>query len=193
MVLQSMNSLRFESRVQSRYYKKSNQPLSMRKLLIPILLILLFSPVAQAETYCITGRQPLPITHPLRSIMSTFSAFQYFACYQYRGAQSITDAYGYHSILIDVTDEEDELDLLLNLRGENFTHTIDILHTVTRPTAKWLDINRTESTTIRRIPRFWLLHRLVHTRVCFRLDANRSSSFNQTRSHGVHGYETSNA
>ena len=49
-----------------------------------------------------------------------------FACYQYRGAQSITDAYGSYSIILDVTEDENDLDILLNLRGENFTHTIDL-------------------------------------------------------------------
>ena len=127
MVLQSMNSLRFESRLQSRYYKKRNEALSMRKLLIPILLILLFSPSTQAETYRITGKATYADNTPVTLDYVYVQCIPGdFACYQYRGAQSITDAYGYYSILIDVTDEEDDLDILLNLRGENFTHTIDI-------------------------------------------------------------------
>lgn len=99
----------------------------MRKLLIPILLILLFSPTAQAETYRITGKATYADNTPVTLDYVYVQCIQGdFACYQYRGAQSITDAYGYYSILIDVTDEEDDLDILLNLRGENFTHTIDI-------------------------------------------------------------------
>ena len=99
----------------------------MRKLLIPILLVLLFSPSAQAETYRITGKATFADNTPVALDYVYVQCIPGdFACYQYRGAQSITDAYGYYSILIDVTDEEDELDLLLNLRGENFTHTIDI-------------------------------------------------------------------
>ena len=99
----------------------------MRKLLIPILLILLFSPSAQAETYRITGRATFADNTPVTLDYVYVQCISGdFACYQYRGAQSITDAYGYYSILIDVTDEEDDLDILLNLRGENFTHTIDI-------------------------------------------------------------------
>ena len=99
----------------------------MRKLLIPVLLILLFSPSAQAETYRITGKATYADNTPVTLDYVYVQCIPGdFACYQYRGAQSITDAYGYYSILIDVTDEEDDLDILLNLRGENFTHTIDI-------------------------------------------------------------------
>ena len=162
--------------------------------MIPILLILLFSPSAQAETYRITGKATYADNTPVTLDYVYLQCIPGdFACYQYRGAQSITDAYGYYSILIDVTDEEDDLDILLNLRGENFTHTIDIQahRDSTNSQMGSGHQTRTESTTIRRVPRFWLLHRLVHTCVCFRFDANRSSSINQTRSHGIHGYETS--
>ena len=114
-------------RYESRYYKTANEAGRMRRLLIPLLLILLFSPSAQAETYRITGKATFADRSP---VMLDYVYVQCipgdFACYQFRGAQSITDTYGYYSIIIDLTDEEDELDILLNLRGENFTHTIDI-------------------------------------------------------------------
>ena len=99
----------------------------MKRLLIPILLILLFSPSAQAETYRITGKATYadgtPVTLDYVYVQCIPGDF---ACYQYRGAQSITDAYGAYSIVLDVTEDEDDLDILLNLRGENFTHTIDL-------------------------------------------------------------------
>ena len=99
----------------------------MRRLLIPILLILMFSPSAQAETYRITGKATYadgtPVTLDYVYVQCIPGDF---ACYQYRGAQSITDAYGAYSIILDVTEDENDLDILLNLRGENFTHTIDL-------------------------------------------------------------------
>ena len=99
----------------------------MRRLLIPILLILMFSPSAQAETYRITGKATYadgtPVTLDYVYVQCIPGDF---ACYQYRGAQSITDAYGSYSIILDVTEDENDLDILLNLRGENFTHTIDL-------------------------------------------------------------------
>jgi hypothetical protein len=99
----------------------------MKRVIIAILLIVFIAPSAQAETYRITGKATFADSTPVTLDYVYVQCIPGdFACYQYRGAQSITDAYGYYSIVIDVTEDEDELDLLLNLRGENFTHTIDI-------------------------------------------------------------------
>jgi len=99
----------------------------MRRLLIPLLIVVLLSPTAQAETYRISGKATYadgtPVTLDYVYVQCIPGDF---ACYQYRGAQSVTDAYGSYSIVLDVTDDEDDLDILLNLRGENFTHTIDL-------------------------------------------------------------------
>ncbi len=99
----------------------------MRRFLIPLLILIFLLPTAQAETYRITGKA----TYADRTPVSLDYVYVQcipgdFACYQYRGAQSITDAYGSYSIVLDVTDDEDDLDILLNLRGENFTHTINL-------------------------------------------------------------------
>ncbi|MGB2049018.1 MAG: hypothetical protein ACPHWX_05270 [Candidatus Poseidoniaceae archaeon] len=99
----------------------------MRRVIIAVLLIVLIAPSAQAETYRITGKATFADSTPVTLDYVYLQCIPGdFACYQYRGAQSITDAYGYYSIVIDVTEDEDEMDILLNLRGENFTHTIDI-------------------------------------------------------------------
>ena len=99
----------------------------MRRVIIAILLIVLITPSAQAETYRITGKATFADSTPVTLDYVYVQCIPGdFACYQYRGAQSITDAYGYYSIVIDVTEDEDEMDILLNLRGENFTHTIDL-------------------------------------------------------------------
>jgi len=99
----------------------------MRRVIVAVLLIVLIAPSAQAETYRITGKATFADSTPVTLDYVYLQCIPGdFACYQYRGAQSITDAYGYYSIVIDVTEDEDEMDILLNLRGENFTHTIDI-------------------------------------------------------------------
>ena len=99
----------------------------MRRVIIAILLIVLIAPSAQAETYRITGKATFADSTPVTLDYVYVQCIPGdFACYQYRGTQSITDAYGYYSIVIDVTEDEDEMDILLNLRGENFTHTIDL-------------------------------------------------------------------
>ena len=99
----------------------------MRRFLIPLLIVVLLSPTAQAETYRISGKATYadgtPVTLDYVYVQCIPGDF---ACYQYRGAQSVTDAYGSYSIVLDVTDDEDDLDIHLNLRGENFTHTIDL-------------------------------------------------------------------
>ena len=100
----------------------------MRSVIVAVLLIVLIAPSAQAETYRITGKATFADSTPVTLEYVYVQCIPGdFACYQYRGAQSITDAYGYYSIVIDVTEDEDEMDILLNLRGENFTHTIDLL------------------------------------------------------------------
>ena len=99
----------------------------MRRVIVAVLLIVLITPSAQAETYRITGKATFADSTPVTLDYVYVQCIPGdFACYQYRGAQSITDAYGYYSIVIDVTEDEDVMDILLNLRGENFTHTIDI-------------------------------------------------------------------
>ena len=99
----------------------------MRRVIVAVLLIVLIAPSAQAETYRITGKATFADSTPVTLDYVYVQCIPGdFACYQYRGAQSITDAYGYYSIVIDVTEDEDEMDILLNLRGENFTHTIDL-------------------------------------------------------------------
>ena len=99
----------------------------MRRFLVPLLILVFLLPTAQAETYRISGKATYadgtPVTLDYVYVQCIPGDF---TCYQYRGAQSITDAYGAYSIVLDVTDDEDELDILLNLRGENFTHTIDL-------------------------------------------------------------------
>ncbi|MDE0858509.1 MAG: hypothetical protein OSA38_08095 [Candidatus Poseidoniaceae archaeon] len=99
----------------------------MRRILLPLLLVILFSMNVQAETYKISGRasyaDDTPVALQYISVECEQGAID---CYQYRGTKSITDAYGYFTILIDANGEDNDLDIQLTLRGENFTHTIDV-------------------------------------------------------------------
>jgi len=94
---------------------------------MPLLLMVLFSMNAQAETYKISGRATYADDSPV--------ALQYVAvdceqgavdCYHYRGTQTITDANGYFTVLFEAGDVDDNVEIKLTLRGESFTHTIDI-------------------------------------------------------------------
>ena len=99
----------------------------MRRILLPLLLIVLFSLNVQAETYRITGKATYADNTPV-VLEYVFVECEpgLIDCYQYRGTNSITDTYGYFTLTLEVDAEEDDLDILLSLRGENVTHTIDI-------------------------------------------------------------------
>ena len=99
----------------------------MTRILLPILLIILFSMNAQAETYRITGKATYADNTPV-ALEYVFVECEpgLIDCCQYRGTNAITDTYGYFTLTLEVDAEEDDLDILLSLRGENVTHTIDI-------------------------------------------------------------------
>lgn len=93
---------------------------------MPLLLVVLFSMNAQAETYKISGRatyaDDTPVSLHYVSIKCEQGAID---CYQYQGTNAITDAAGYFTLLIQTSDDDD-VEILLTLRGENFSHTIDL-------------------------------------------------------------------
>ena len=99
----------------------------MKRVLLPILLIVLFSLNAQAETYRISGKATYADNTPV-ALEYVFVECEpgLIDCYQYRGTKAITDTYGYFILILDVESEENDLDIQLSLRGENVTHTIDI-------------------------------------------------------------------
>jgi|TARA_B100001094_G_scaffold66822_1_gene62994 hypothetical protein len=99
----------------------------MRRALLPLLLIILFSLNAQAETYRISGKATYADNTPV-ALEYVFVECEpgLIDCYQYRGTKAITDTYGYFTLMLEVDSEEDDLDIQLSLRGENVTHTIDI-------------------------------------------------------------------
>ena len=99
----------------------------MKRLLIALLLVVLFSPIASAQTYRISGKATYDDGTPV-SLDYVYVECEagVYECYQYRGTKAMTDAYGDFTVVIDAGNEEDGLDILLTLRGENFTHIIDL-------------------------------------------------------------------
>jgi len=99
----------------------------MRRTLLLMFILVMFSPLASAETYRISGKATYADGSAVQlDYVSVQCEQSNFDCYQYRGTNVITDAYGDFTIVIDADGEEDDLDILLALRGETFTHTIDI-------------------------------------------------------------------
>ena len=99
----------------------------MRRVLLVLLFAVILFPLASAETYRISGRATYADGSVVQlDYVSVQCEQSNFDCYQYRGTNVLTDAYGDFTVVIDADGEEDDLDILLALRGETFTHTIDI-------------------------------------------------------------------
>ena len=99
----------------------------MRRVLLALLFAVILLPLASAETYRISGKATYADGSAVQlDYVSVQCEQSNFDCYQYRGTNVITDAYGDFTIVIDADAGEDDLDILLALRGETFTHTIDI-------------------------------------------------------------------
>ena len=99
----------------------------MRRILVALFLVVLLSPIASAETYRISGKATYadntPVSLDYVYVECEVGAYE---CYQYCGTKAMTDAYGDFTVVIDAGLEEDGIDILLSLRGENFTHIIDL-------------------------------------------------------------------
>lgn len=99
----------------------------MKRLLVGCLLVVLFIPIASAETYRISGKATYGDGSPVSlDYVYVECEVGVYECYQYRGTKAMTDAYGDFTVVIDAGNEEDGIDILLTLRGENFTHIIDL-------------------------------------------------------------------
>ncbi len=109
----------------------------MKRAILAGFLVLLLCPIVSAETYRISGKATYadntPVSLDYVYVECEVGAYQ---CYQYRGTKAMTDAYGDFTVVIDAGDEEDGIDILLSLRGENFTHIIDLAQHQNSPEGK---------------------------------------------------------
>ena len=100
----------------------------MKRVFLVGLLVLLLCPIVSAETYRISGKATYSDDSPVSlDYVYVECEVGVYECYQYRGTKAMTDAYGDFTVVIDTDNEEDGLEILLSLRGENFTHTIDLI------------------------------------------------------------------
>ena len=114
-------------RKKSRVFKQRVNGQIMRRILVMVILAVFFAPLVSAETYLISGKAtyadntPVPLDYVLIECEAGNTQ-----CYQYRGTKAMTDAYGAFTLMLDADSQEDGLEILLTLRGENFSHIIDI-------------------------------------------------------------------
>ena len=97
----------------------------MRRLLLPVLVLTLLSVTVSAETYIITGRA----TYADNSQVSLYDISidcdgSENNCFQFRGTTTQTDRYGNYTMAISVNEGDDGTTILLELKGEEFPHTI---------------------------------------------------------------------
>ena len=99
----------------------------MRTVTLVLLVSVLALPLASAETYRISGQATYSDNTPvmLRDIFVECTPGE-VDCYQFRGAKALTDANGMFTLVLEVEEEDDGTEILMQLRGENFSHTLDL-------------------------------------------------------------------
>ena len=99
----------------------------MKRLLIPLILVICFSVSASAETYIITGTATYSDNSQLiLQDISIGCEVSENNCRQFQGTTTQTDRYGNFTLAFTVDEEDDETRILLTVKGEEFPHTIDL-------------------------------------------------------------------
>ena len=81
----------------------------MRRVLLVLLFAVILLPLASAETYRISGRATYADGSAVQlDYVSVQCEQSNFDCYQYRGTNVLTDAYGDFTVVIDADGEEDD-------------------------------------------------------------------------------------
>ena len=99
----------------------------MKRLLIPLVLVICFSISASAETYIITGTATYSDNSQLvLQDISIGCETSENNCRQFQGTTTQTDRYGNFTLAFTVDEEDDGTRILLTVKGEEFPHTIDL-------------------------------------------------------------------
>ena len=99
----------------------------MRRVLIPLALVIFFSVTASAETYIITGTATYSDNSQLvLQDISIGCETSESNCRQFQGTTTQTDRYGNFTLAFNVDEEDDGTRILLTVKGEEFPHTIDL-------------------------------------------------------------------
>ena len=99
----------------------------MKRLLIPLILVICFSVSASAETYIITGTATYSDNSQLvLQDISIGCEVSENNCRQFQGTTTQTDRYGNYTLAFSADEEDDGTRILLTVKGEEFPHTIDL-------------------------------------------------------------------
>ena len=93
----------------------------MRRILIPLVLVVFFSLTASAETYIITGTATYSDNSQLVLQDITIDCEPSESqCRQFQGTTTQTDRYGNFTLAFSVDDDDDGTQILLSVKGEEF-------------------------------------------------------------------------
>ena len=99
----------------------------MRKVILILMAVIIFSGTASAETYRISGLATYSDDTPVSFHDITVTCQRGDAdCYQYQGSETMSDAQGQFTLVIDANENDNGTEILLTLRGEKFSHIIDL-------------------------------------------------------------------
>ena len=92
-----------------------------------LMTLVVLSSTASAETYRVSGEATYSDNTPVSFHDLTVKCQRGDSeCYRYQGSEAMTDAQGSFTLVIDAADEDNGTEILLTLRGEQFSHIIDI-------------------------------------------------------------------
>lgn len=120
----------------------------MRRIVLPLLVLLLFATTASAETYIINGRATYSDNSQVQFYdISIDCEVSENNCRQYRGTSTQTDRYGNFTMFFNANEDDDGTSILLILKGEEFEHTIDLALLQSSGGSITQDIKLTQSAT----------------------------------------------
>ena len=99
----------------------------MKRILIPVLLVLFFSLNVSAQTYIINGRATYADNSQVQFQDVTIDCeIGENDCLKFTGTTTQTDRSGNFTLTFNVNEEDDGTPILLKVRGEEFPHTLNI-------------------------------------------------------------------
>ena len=101
----------------------------MRNIIVPIAIttLIIAMPCVSAESYSISGTATYSNAVPVEmgKIQVECEEFEY-DCHTFRGIEATTDRKGEFTITLELDESYDGAEIFLALKGERFSHTIDL-------------------------------------------------------------------
>ena len=109
----------------------------MRNILVPIAItaLIIAVPCISAESYSISGTATYSNAVPVEMGKLQVECEEYeYDCHTFRGIEATTDRKGEFTITLELDESYDGAEIFLALKGERFSHTIDLDESRSPPT-----------------------------------------------------------